>query len=263
MADLCVRASYVSLVAMLFLAACAQPAPSASTAAPAATAAKPAATAPGPTSAPAAPATSAAAAPAPTKPAAAPAPTTAPAAATTPSSAAATDKTLVYGFSQNPVGGCDGTQITVVATTGNCPLLNQEALIRYDDATKKIMPALAESWTYDGMSATFKLRSGVKFQDGTPFDADAVVYNYRRVWDPGFPANQGLKFPYANNVPFKSIEKVDNMTVTVAFSQARADTLLYMTTWPAMIQSPTALQKMSPADYTFKPVGTGPYVVTT
>jgi peptide/nickel transport system substrate-binding protein len=244
MAHLRVRARYLarSLVAIMFLTACTQPAPSAPTAAHAATVAKPAATA----------------APAATTAPAAPAPTTAPAAA----GATATDLTLVYGFTQNPVGGCDGTQITVVATTGNCPLLNQEALIRYDDATKKIVPGLAESWTYDGMSATFKLRSGVKFQDGTPFNADAVVYNYRRVWDPNFPANQGVKFPYANNVPFKSVEKVDDMTVKVDFTKVRADTLLYMTTWPAMIQSPTALQAMSPADYTFKPVGTGPYVVT-
>lgn len=225
MVDLRMRARYFasSLVAIMLLAGCVPPAPAAPPAAPAA-----------PTAAPAA------------------------AAASTP-----TDKTFVYGFTQNPVGGCDGTQITVVATTGNCPLLNQEALIRYDDATKKIAPALAESWTYDGTSATFKLRSGVKFQDGTPFNADAVIYNYKRVWDPTSPANQGVKFPYANTVPFKSVEKVDEMTVKVDFTKARADTLLYMTTWPAMIQSPTALQKMSPADYTFKPVGTGPYVVTT
>jgi peptide/nickel transport system substrate-binding protein len=245
---------------MMLAAACAQPAPLAPTAAPPATAAKPAATAaPAATSAPAA-TTAPAAAPAATT---APKPTAAPAATTAAAPSTATDKTFVYGFTQNPVGGCDGTQITVVATTGNCPLLNQEALIRYDDATKKIAPALAESWTYDGMSAAFKLRSGVKFQDGTAFDADAVVYNYRRVWDPSFPANQGVKFPYANNVPFKSIEKVDQMSVKIDFTQARADTLLYMTTWPAMIQSPTALQALSPADYTFKPVGTGPYVVTT
>src|SRR5579871_1704842 len=235
MAAMRVRARYLasSLVALVLLAGCAQPAPSAGSSAP--------------TAAPAATA-------APAKPAA----TTAAAAGTSSTS----DATLIYGFTQNPVGGCDGTQITVVATTGNCPLLNQEALIAYDDASKKIVPSLAESWTYDGMSATFKLRSGVKFQDGTPFNADAVIYNYRRVWDPSFPANQGVKFPYANNVPFKSIEKIDDMTVKVDFTKARADTLLYMTTWPAMIQSPTALQNMSPADYTFKPVGTGPYVVT-
>ena len=183
-------------------------------------------------------------------------------AATPAASAAVTNKTFIYGFTQNPVGGCDGTQITVVATTGNCPLMVQESLVRYDDKTKTIVPALATSWTYDGLSATFKLRTGVKFQDGTPFNADAVIFNYRRVWDTTFDQNKLAKFPYANTVPFKSVEKVDESTIKVNFTTSRADTMLYMTTWPAMIQSPTAVQKMSAADYTFKAVGTGPYKIT-
>jgi peptide/nickel transport system substrate-binding protein len=176
-------------------------------------------------------------------------------------SAAATNKTFVYGFTQNPVGGCDGTQALVLATTGNCPLLVEESLVRYDDKTKAIVPALATSWTYDGTSATFKLRQNVKFHDGTPFNADAVVFNYRRVWDTTFDQNKLAKFPNAPTVPFKSVEKVDDQTVKVNFTTSRADTMLYMTTWPALIQSPTAVQKLSPADYTFKAVGTGPYKI--
>ena len=174
----------------------------------------------------------------------------------------ATNKTFVYGFTQNPVGGCDGTQALVLATTGNCPLLVQEALIRYDDKTKSIVPALATSYTYDGLSATFKLRQNVKFHDGTPFNADAVVFNYRRVWDTTFDANKLAKFPNAPTIPFKSVEKIDEQTVKVNFTTSRADTMLYMTTWPALIQSPTAVQKMSAADYTFKAIGTGPYKIT-
>ena len=47
-------------------------------------------------------------------------------------------------------------------------------------------PALATSWssTPDGREWIFKLRSGVKFQDGTTFDAAAVKYNFDRVMDP-------------------------------------------------------------------------------
>src|SRR5437867_9736097 len=134
----------------------------------------------------------------------------------------ATNKTFVYGFTQNPVGGCDGTQALVLATTGNCPLLVQEALIRYDDKTKSIVPGLATSWTFDGLSATFKLRQNVKFHDGTPFNADAVVFNYRRLWDTTFSENQrGAKFPYANTIPVKSVEKIDDQTVKVNFTTAR------------------------------------------
>jgi peptide/nickel transport system substrate-binding protein len=183
------------------------------------------------------------------------------AAPTSAASPTVTNKTFVYGFAQNPVGGCDGTQIVLANTYGNCPLMVQESLIRYDDKTKQLVPALATSWTFDGLSATFKLRQNIKFHDGTPFNADAVVYNYRRVWDPTFPANKLGKFPYANTVLFKSVEKIDEQTVKVNFTTSRADTMLFMSTWPAMIQSPTAVDK-SPADYTFKAVGTGPYKLT-
>ncbi len=186
----------------------------------------------------------------------------APSAATTSSAAAtATNKTFVYGFTQNPVGGCDGTQALVLATTGNCPLLVQESLVRYDDKVKAIVPALATSWTYEGLSATFKLRQNVKFHDGTPFNADAVVFNYRRVWDTTFDQNKLAKFPNAPTIPVKSVEKIDEQTVKVSFTTSRSDTMLFMTTWPALIQSPTAVQKMSAADYTFKAVGTGPYKI--
>jgi len=191
-------------------------------------------------------------------------PSTGPGASSTPSaaaSAAVTNKTLVYGFTQNPTGGCDSTQIVIYNTYGNCPMMVQESLVRYDDKIHNLVPALATSWTFDGLSATFKLRQNVKFTDGTPFNADAVVYNYRRVWDTTFEANKQGKFPYANTIPFKSVEKIDEQTVKVNFTTARADTMLYMATSPAFIQSPTAVEK-SPADYTFKAVGTGPYKIT-
>ena len=46
----------------------------------------------------------------------------------------------------------------------------------------KIIPGLAESWqvSADKLTWTFKLRQGVTFHDGTPFNADAVIYNFDR-----------------------------------------------------------------------------------
>ena len=62
-----------------------------------------------------------------------------------------------------------------------------------------LVPALATSWDIsdDGMQYTFKLREGVKFHDGTPFDAAAVKFNFDRFWNeksPDFyPEGQGLR----------------------------------------------------------------------
>ena len=54
----------------------------------------------------------------------------------------------------------------------------------------KLVPWLAESWTRraDGRSVTFKLRRDVKFHDGTPFNAEAVKFNFDRIVDPKFKA---------------------------------------------------------------------------
>src|ERR1700757_369228 len=54
----------------------------------------------------------------------------------------------------------------------------------------KLVPWLAEAWTTsrDGRSVTFKLRRDVKFHDGTPFNAEAVKFNFDRIVDPKFKA---------------------------------------------------------------------------
>jgi ABC-type transport system substrate-binding protein len=60
----------------------------------------------------------------------------------------------------------------------------------YKGPDGKLVPWLAESWTTakDGRSVTFKLRRDVKFHDGTPFNADAVKFNFDRIVDPKFKA---------------------------------------------------------------------------
>lgn len=57
-----------------------------------------------------------------------------------------------------------------------------------------IKPWLATEWSVseDGKSYTFKLREGVKFHDGTPFNAEAVKYNLDRVIDPATKAANSL-----------------------------------------------------------------------
>src|SRR5919112_1829993 len=90
-----------------------------------------------------------------------------------------------------------------------------DGLVRYEGNTLKVAPALAESWTTseDGLSWTFKLRPGVKFHDGTPVNADAVVFSFERQRDPNHPfyrktfARWQAKFPTVTKT-----EKVDDIT---------------------------------------------------
>src|SRR5579871_1294276 len=158
----------IPIIVSLLLTACAQPAPPAPTSAPPTSA--PAAAKPAATTA-AAPAATTAAAPAPTT-APAPAGATAPAAAATtaPAAPVKTGGTVVVGWTQETTS-CDYTTLVVIGGGMiTCPEYNQEPLVRYDEASDQVVPALATSWDEKPDSITFHLRSGVKFQDGTPFN---------------------------------------------------------------------------------------------
>src|SRR5439155_315036 len=70
-----------------------------------------------------------------------------------------------------------------------------ESLVAYKPQTFEIVPNLADSWTTssDKTQWTFKLHPGIKFTDGTDFDADAVVFNFDRA--------RNTKFQYRNSKP--------------------------------------------------------------
>src|SRR3989442_2738728 len=64
-----------------------------------------------------------------------------------------------------------------------------DGLVRYKGPTTEVEPALAERWDVwrDSRVWTFQLRRGVKFHDGTPLDAAAVVWNFERWWKSDHP----------------------------------------------------------------------------
>src|SRR6516225_11767945 len=78
------------------------------------------------------------------------------------------------------------------------------------DQDLKIVPMLATSWMVspDGKTITFKLRQDVKFQDGTPFNAEAVRYNFERMQDPKFPSIRRSEIG-----PIQKVAAVDAYTV--------------------------------------------------
>ena len=88
--------------------------------------------------------------------------------------------TLVVGTEGDPVAldgalVSDGTSLRVLDQVS-------EGLVDLKPGTLKVIPSLATSWkgTKQGSVWTFQLRHGVKFQDGTPFNAKAVCYNFNR-----------------------------------------------------------------------------------
>lgn len=73
-------------------------------------------------------------------------------------------------------------------------------------------PSLAESWrVVDDLTWEFKLRPGVRFHDGTPFEAEDIAFTLERI--PNVPNSPGPFTPYARSV--KSVEVVDPLTVRI------------------------------------------------
>jgi peptide/nickel transport system substrate-binding protein len=124
------------------------------------------------------------------------------------------------------------------------------------DENLAIVPMLAASWTIspDGKTVTFKLRQGVKFHDGTPFNAEAVKDNFDRMRDSKFPSARRSEIaPVANVVP------VDASTVQITLERPYSPLLYVLTDRAGMMLSPTATQKDG-LNFTLHPVGTGPFV---
>ncbi|MEM8854180.1 MAG: ABC transporter substrate-binding protein [Pseudomonadota bacterium] len=118
-----------------------------------------------------------------------------------------------------------------------------------------VVPGLAMDWSVseDGLSYTFNLREGVTFHDGTPFDADAVVFTLDRARADGAENAQPQLFAAIDKVT-----AVDPTTVRIDLTQEDGD-LAYSLAWgDAVIVSPSAAETLKSA-----PVGTGPFTFDT
>ncbi len=124
-----------------------------------------------------------------------------------------------------------------------------------------IEPVLATSWTVspDGRTYTFKLRQGVKFQDGTEFNADAVRANIDRWLDP--EVRNPSRY-YWDAIDANRIDTPDPYTVVLHLRRPDPTLLEKLATTAAEIVSPTAVKKLDNGKIALGPVdaGTGPYV---
>src|SRR5215831_4870543 len=120
-----------------------------------------------------------------------------------------------------------------------------------------IHPALAESWKIadGGKRVTFKLRQGVQFHDGTPFDAAAVKWNIDRRLDPAAASPQREQLAPL----IAAVNVIDGHTVAFVLKAPYAGLLSLLGERPGFMLSPAAGEKLG-KDFTNAPVGTGPFI---
>ena len=135
-------------------------------------------------------------------------------------------------------------------------------LLEFKDESTEVEPGLAESWEIsdDGLVYTLHLRHGVKFHDGTDFNAEAVKFNLERQIDVNHPYHNTGEFPYAEFTwgMVKQVDVVDPYTVKITLKEVFAPFLNHLAMHPAAMASPTAIQKYG-RDFSSHPVGTGPF----
>jgi glutathione transport system substrate-binding protein len=124
------------------------------------------------------------------------------------------------------------------------------------DKDMKLIPVLAESYTAspDGLVYTFKLRRGVKFHDGTDFNAEAVKANFDRVTNPD---NKLKRYGLYSNIG--KTEVVDPYTARVTLKSPFSAFINQLAHPSGVMISPAALKQWGSKDIAFHPVGTGPF----
>ena len=182
-------------------------------------------------------------------------------------------QTLIYAQSGFPssldsVDSQDGNSLTVSANI-------TERLISFEGSTTDLAPGLATSWSANDDSTvwTLELREGVTFHDGTPFDAEAVEFNFERWNDPEHP--YALRDEGKNYVPWgwvfggtkgqgsvlDDVRVVDEDTVEFVMTDSVGLLPSMLAAIYFQIDSPTAVREAG-AEYGTPgvgSVGTGPF----
>lgn len=181
----------------------------------------------------------------------------------------ASAQTFVFGKPGDP----SSLEASNVVDGESKPVVSQmfDSLLAFKSGTTEVVPGLAKSWevSEDGLKWTFHLRDGVKFHDGTPFDAAAVKFNFDRWSDPDNEyrsQSEGSQFAFWNiymvvdpEAPlFKELKVINPMTVEMTLNYGYGPLLRTLAMDTFGISSPTAVMA-DPTGFGQQPVGTGPF----
>ncbi|WP_347266891.1 ABC transporter substrate-binding protein [Paracoccus sp. (in: a-proteobacteria)] len=132
--------------------------------------------------------------------------------------------------------------------------------LTYRGPDMKLVPGLATSWEEldEGKRIRFKLREGVTFHNGEPFNAEAVKFTFERLL-----GDEGAKGPQRSNyVAIDKVEVIDDHTVDMHLSAPDPVLLTKLAGYGAMIVPPKYIAEVGDEKFNLMPVGTGPFKVT-
>jgi peptide/nickel transport system substrate-binding protein len=160
------------------------------------------------------------------------------------------EQEIIYASTSDAVGL--SPTLTNDSVSSNVITQVYETLVERNPETMELEPKLAESVeTKDELTWVFKLKDGIKFQDGTPLNAEAVKYSFEKLIDPATAAPRASLLE-----PIDTVTAVDDLTVEIKTKYPYGPMLAALSHVNAAIISPTADQKQ---DLMKDPVGTGPF----
>ncbi|HKG26546.1 MAG TPA: ABC transporter substrate-binding protein [Thermomicrobiales bacterium] len=180
---------------------------------------------------------------------------------------AAGDGVLIVGTETEIEGFDPGRGIALATNRVQSAIF--EGMVKYQPGTVDLIPLLATEIptqenggiSADGLTYTFKLQQGVKFSDGTDFNADAVLFSLRRLIDKDFEFYDAANTGGFQLAGLTTVEVVDPLTVKFTLAAPNAAFLELSQIGSGRIVSPKAIQEHPGDALSDNGVGTGPFMV--